>query len=391
MLNASLIYHFSLTFTDKDEKRDYLERKKGGTINWDFEGSEEGTAMRVVGQKDYDEESGFGEADAVRNNENRLASFERKNFQLHDNSKDTEKLVSADGVRQMRLQKNTNPLSNKMFQIFEPSKQRNVINDTNNNNAEVNADPKLTSSFPLTPFATTNVFASNEFINNITATINATESLNNNANSTVVPLQSVTITTVPTKDFDKEGIVLEKGAVLKMDTDYRATILGSTDLTPESSTTAIEEGKTLVNDDVTKSLMDSTKFREFEKDIKSNSSMKGNNLIESNGNKNPPMIKKASDELSRNQAFGLIGKGITWDSIKATPYIQNKNNSETMIGTTASESAAELEETTWSTTLTLTQSTTSKISKPSKSVKRGSFDFMKKEHGPQIRHKTIMV
>ena len=138
--------------------------KKGGTINW--EDASDGVASMVRDEKDYIEESSFGDADRVKGSPTRM-SFERRIFHGNDDTMEDAKMASAEEVKQRSSKENTEYVGNDMLQIFQPVYKANIENETTRDRSD--RKPTYTLSETVAPrIATSSNVLLKQFANEVT-------------------------------------------------------------------------------------------------------------------------------------------------------------------------------------------------------------------------------
>ena len=80
-------------------------------------------------EKDYIEESSFGDADRVRGSPTRIP-FEKRNFHRNADTKDDAGMASAEEVKQRSPNENAEYIDDNMLQIFQPVHKANIENKT---------------------------------------------------------------------------------------------------------------------------------------------------------------------------------------------------------------------------------------------------------------------
>ena len=96
-------------------------------------------------EKDYIEESSFGDADRVRGGPTRI-SFEKRNFHSNDDTMDDAGMASPEEVKQRSTKENAEYFDNNMLQIFQPVYKANIENETTRDRSDRKPTYKLSET-----------------------------------------------------------------------------------------------------------------------------------------------------------------------------------------------------------------------------------------------------
>ena len=315
---------------------------------------------------DYNEESNFGEADAVKKYDGRK-SFQKRNFRLNnelDNQGEAiQNLVLADKVKEKRESiENQSLFGNNMLQLSNLKDLDKVgTNSIGIGNIEH-------ASFFPTPIST----ASSSKVTGFGDTrskkpTRITKLFHKHVNKTGILKES----TIPV--FSTSTSTRQNGITLKILGDHTTTS-PPTSVTFNGSKHIPTNGENGPVDNSREAFRNnSTTLVDFDKNANANSSIREKNENRGAKTKVPIFRNTGANKLSQKLAYGMLGKH---KNRKFAQYLSPRNVDKEIF-TTAIK--------------TTTQSTTIKAHSPHKSSKKRPFNFKNIPREQQIRHKTIFI
>ena len=141
-------------------------------------------------EKDYIEESSFGDADRVRGGPTRI-SFEKRNFHSNDDTMDDAGMASAEEVKQRSTKENAEYFDSNLLQIFQPVYKANIENETTRERSDRKPTYKLSQTESPRIASSSNVMF-NQFANEVTDLEISTITLPNSHRTTDAGTTSMT-------------------------------------------------------------------------------------------------------------------------------------------------------------------------------------------------------
>ena len=141
-------------------------------------------------EKDYIEESSFGDADRVKGSPTRM-SFERRIFHSNDDTMDDAGMASAEEVKQRSTKENAEYFDSNLLQIFQPVYKANIENETTRERSDRKPTYKLSQTESPRIASSSNVMF-NQFSNEVTDLEISTITLPNSHRTTDAGTTSMT-------------------------------------------------------------------------------------------------------------------------------------------------------------------------------------------------------